>query len=86
MLTQMNATARSTPVLHLCLSRDHLIYVIYASPLFLFAFQKFVSIKMNSFIGSLGSKYVQRVVTRRFVRLLNNIKQWITVSVGFNLS
>lgn len=59
MLTQMNATARSTPVLHLCLSGEHLIYVIYVSPLFYLpfsTFQKSVSIMMNSFIGSLGSK------------------------------
>lgn len=37
-LTQVNATARSTPVLHLWVSGEHLIYVIYVSPLFLFAF------------------------------------------------
>lgn len=44
MLTQVNAAARSTPVLHLCFSGEHLIYVIYVSPLFLFAFLNFTEV------------------------------------------
>lgn len=84
-----HVTARSTP-LSTPNAVENIWFMSFMSPLFIliclcWSFQKSLSIKMNVFIASVTLNMCSENQRDGFFHLINNRKEWMSVSVGYNL-